>query len=184
MLSAVGVHVTITNTFVPQSSYSGEHMRTHPSSTHTHTHTHLPHTHSRLLDSCLLYLATVGVLSFKSFAINAMTDVTQDTPSPPPPQERVQGRDGRGGEIVSRNNKWNRVTMMTRLRPGTRVCPEWVVTKISTGPNRPHVTTFLRMHKKQQDRKDPPQTPCQTSTGSAKVKTMTHLVRWFFFFPC
>ena len=37
-------------------------------STHTHTHT-------QLLDSRLLYLATVGDLSFKSFAINAWSDL-------------------------------------------------------------------------------------------------------------
>ncbi len=38
------------------------------------THTHA-RTHTQLLDSRLLYLATVGVLSFKSFAINASSDL-------------------------------------------------------------------------------------------------------------
>lgn len=45
------------------------HAHTHPTSyTHTYTHT-------QLLDSHLLYLATVGVLSFKSFAMNASSDL-------------------------------------------------------------------------------------------------------------
>lgn len=52
------------------------HAHTHPPLLHTHARMHAQtHTHTQLLDSHLLYLATVGVLSFKSYAINAWSDL-------------------------------------------------------------------------------------------------------------
>lgn len=50
-------------------------MQAHTPLPPSYTYTHTQHTHTELLDSRLLYLATVGVLRFKSFAINALSDL-------------------------------------------------------------------------------------------------------------